>query len=206
MKKFTFIIATLFVATFANAQINLLHTFNGWYTISTDCYGDIYHYVEAPYFYDRMPKVNNGEIIVNLYNPEDFSLYKAITIPISSTYFSITSVSRNIYTQDNKVCFCLSDESGCTIIYNEDAQQIATINGNNPSIVFVKGSYLLITRGLTNSENTTYVYSLPGNGEPSTDIVSPLSPKRSARKIARDGQVLVETETNTYTMQGAEVK
>ena len=50
------------------------------------------------------------------------------------------------------------------------------------------------------------IYSLPGNGEVSTEISAPSSPKRSARKIARGGHVLVETETSTYTLQGAEVK
>lgn len=68
------------------------------------------------------------------------------------------------------------------------------------------GSAQLIIKTYDDSgQNYTYIYSLPGNGM-ATGISTPSSPKRSARKIARDGQVLIETEANIYTMQGQEVK
>ena len=51
----------------------------------------------------------------------------------------------------------------------------------------------------------TNVYSLPGNGE-AQEVSTPSSPKRNARKVAREGRVLVETGSNTNTLQGQEVK
>lgn len=209
MKKSIFILAALLAATFANAQINLLHTFDGYISISMNIYGDQYNYIETSYFYECSPAINNGYATINLYNSEDFSLYKtvlvpALLVPASGSYWYISAVSRNLFTQDNKVCFCLWDADASpknTYVYNEDAQQIAILNGGSPRVVSINGTYRLITSG----EGNTYIYSLPGNGE-STEISAPSSPKRSARKIARDGQVLVETDTNTYTLQGAEVK
>lgn len=213
MKKFTFFLAVLFSATFANAQITLEHTFNGWYSVSSDAYADQYNFIEAPYFYEiRLRTDTEKKVVVNLYDTEDFSLYKSI--PISTTFDGgaiVTSVSKNIFTQDNKVCFCLYEDdyenANETLVYNEDGIQIASLYGTNPCIVKIKGKYRLINRTPTGSGHITYIYSLPGNGEPSTDIVTPITPKRSsARKIARDGQVLVETETSTYTMRGQEIK
>jgi hypothetical protein len=94
-----------------------------------------------------------------------------------------------------------------TLVYNEDGTQIASLLGTNPCIVKIKGKYRLINRTQDKSGNTTYIYSLPGNGEPQA-ISAPSSPKRSssARKIARDGQVLVETDNTIYTLTGQEVK
>ena len=85
---------------------------------------------------------------------------------------------------------------------------IATVKGQTPSLVMVEDRYYLITHGYTYTEGGdkyyTNVYSVPGNGE--AQAISNPSPKRNARKIAREGQVLVETENNTYTLQGQEVK
>ena len=49
---------------------------------------------------------------------------------------------------------------------------------------------------------------LPDGSEPdfSQAISNTSSPKRSARKIAREGQVFVETENNTFDLRGQEVK
>lgn len=214
MKKFTFFLAVLFSATFANAQITLEHTFDGWVTISTDLYGDIYHYIQSPYFYDMEPGDNSSTIkIVNLYDIEDFSLYKSVSIQMSGGY-SVALVSRNILSTDGKVCFMLFSQyqdpespGRYSFIYDEDGRQIATVKGDSPSLVKVNEKYILMTRDEIGDAHKTYIYSVPGNGEPSTDVVAPVSPKRSsARKIARDGQVLVETETSTYTMRGQEIK
>ena len=93
------------------------------------------------------------------------------------------------------------DEDGNALTNNI---QKTTLEGGSSYLLKVNNSYILAVEN--NSENTYDIYSLPGNGDSSTDIVSPSSPKHSARKIARDGQVLVETENNTYTLQGVEAK
>ena len=63
----------------------------------------------------------------------------------------------------------------------------------------------MVYRENDESRRTTSIYSLPGNGEAQA-VSTPSSPKRSARKIVREGQVLVQTDNNTYTLTGAEVK
>ena len=227
MKKFTFILAALFAATFANAQITLEKTLEGFYTLSANLAGDLYHYEQSPYFYNLQIETNTpstpdeptpgaprrlnansqgNKCVLNLYDVEDFSLYRTIEIENVSGS-SICLLSRNILTTDNKVCFCVTgdSENEQSYIYNEDGLLITTIKGNGnipPSLLKVNNKYLLVSR---QGYDKTYIYSVPGNGEAQA-ISTPSSPKRSARKIARDGQVLVETDTNTYTLQGAEVK
>ena len=70
MKKSIFILAALFAATFANAQITLLCSFNGYVNISMNgaigrnshnpCYG----HLEAPYFYESYNDNNIDGLIV----------------------------------------------------------------------------------------------------------------------------------------------
>lgn len=224
MKKSIFIFAALFATTFANAQITLEHTFDGWFTISADMYGDLYNYVQSPYFYNVLvnTKDNNApqpaspervkktkeesKVIVNLYDIEDYSLYKSIQIDPETYVRMLCLVSRNILSTDNKVCFCLFDDGDEeSYIYNEDGELIATIKGTSPSIVRVNEKYLLISRYSKNDKHFTYIYSLPGNGESNVEQVS--SPSRSSvRKFTRNGQVLVQTDNNTYSIQGQEIK
>lgn len=205
MRKSIFIIAALFAATFANAQITLKKTLDGWYSVSADPYGDMYNYVQAPYFYNQILGVESNTCVIYLYDVDDFSLYKTININSTINRESfICLVSKNILSVDNKVCFCIS-KNAQSEIYNEDGVLISTINGSSPSLVWVNDRYLLLSRGYENGQDKTYIYSVPGNGETQA-ISTPSSPKRNARKIAREGQVLVETENNTYTLQGQEVK
>lgn len=222
MKRYIFILATLFVATAAYAQITLEKTLDGFYTISANVAGDLYHYVQSPYFYNLQIETNtptnpndptpgaprrsnaNNKCVLNLYDVDDFSLYKTIEIDNVSGS-TVCLVSRNILTTDNKVCFCITGGDEHSYIYNEDGQLIATINGDGnipPSLLKVNDRYLLVSR---QTYDKTYIYSVPGNGEAQA-VSSPSSPKRSACKIARDGQVLVQTDNNTYTLTGAEVK
>lgn len=218
MKKSIFILAILFASTCANAQIILEHTFEGWATISTNVYGDSYHYIQAPYYYvfkypknepsvpepsdgapERLQKAS-GNSTVMLYNIDDFSLYK--TIEIEGTTASVISlVSRNILSTDNKICFCLVDYyDEQSYIYNEDAELIATLKGISPALVKVDDRYVLILHG--EKEDYTNIYSLPGNGESDLEQVSSPSRSSAARKISRNGQVLVQTDNNTYSMHG----
>lgn len=224
MKKSIFILAALFAAMFVNAQITLEATLDGFYTISANYTGDIYHYEQSPYIYNlkietNSPSVPNEPIqgaprranasnkcVLNLYDVDDFSLYKTIEIEnVTGSYVCL--VSKNILSTDNKVCFCIPGGYGTnqSYIYNEDGQLVATINGDGnipPTLLKVNDRYLLISR---DTYEKTYIYSVPGNGEAQA-ISTPSSPMRSARKIAREGQVLVQTDNNTYTLTGAEVK
>ena len=210
MKKSIFILAALFAATFANAQITLLHTFESWATISVNPYADMYGYdIGAPYFYD-MTIAQDG--IVKLYNIDDFSVYKAVQTPHVGSNFACYLVSRNILTTDNKVCFALSNEgdgSNNIYIYNEDEQLIATVKSQKPSLVMVEDRYYLITHGYTYTEEGqkfyTNVYSVPGNGESGEDVSAPIVP-RNSRKVIKKDQVVVENADKTYTLQGQEVK
>jgi hypothetical protein len=116
-------------------------------------------------------------------------------------------VSKNILSTDNKVCFCITGDYNDhqSYIYNEDGQLISTIKGNGnipPVLLKINNRYLIVSR---EGYDKTYIYSVPGNGEPQA-VSTPSSPKRSARKIARDGQVLVQTDNNTYTLTGVEIK
>lgn len=146
----------------------------------------------------------NNKCVINLYDVDDFSLYKTIEIE-NVTGSSVCLLSKNILSTDNKVCFCITGGDEHSYIYNEDGQLIATINGDGnipPTLLKVNDRYLLISR---DTYEKTYIYSVPGNGEAQA-VSTPSSPKRSARKVARDGQVIVQTDDNTYTLTGAEVK
>ena len=111
MKKSIFVIAALFAATFANAQITLLHVWEGQASVTVNPYASLYGIdFEAPYLYDM--QATNG--IVRLYNKDDFSLYKAVQTPHTERGFECYLVSRNILTTDNKVCFALIDQGTFT--------------------------------------------------------------------------------------------
>lgn len=208
MKKSIFILAALFAATFANAQITLLHTFN------SDVYGSAERYLRGQVLYTQSPYLfnfeadDNGNMTINLFNTDDFSLYKTTNIHLNiSKRFLLYHVSRNILTTDNKTCFIVTVSYGSdkSYIYDEDGQLVETLNGIDPELYKVNDQYLLLTYLHSEEGSLTNVYSLPGNGE-AQEVSTPSSPKRNARKVAREGRVLVETGSNTYTLQGQEVK
>lgn len=221
MRKSIFIIAALFAATFTNAQITLEHTFDGKVMIQTGAteYTQFYTGFEnAPYYYSFNELDLSAQI--QLFDLATFSLYKSITypLPVKTGYnfreCLVAYVTKNLFTTDNKVAFilmCRSEEAEdfCKII-DEDGNVVATLNSGIRSVFISKinNSYKLIAQDgdINGNPAHTYIYSLPGNGEEGQAVSTPSSPKRNARKIARDGQVLVETENNTYTLQGQEVK
>ena len=220
MKKSIFILSALFVVTFADAQITLEGTIPGKFPVSL--------YVEDYYFDCGKIPVTYGDTLVELYN-EDGSIYKTVRFA-PSTQNSMSNVkhaptatkggpdnglylfTRNIFTTDGKVAFVklanerlkVYDEDGTLVADLQDASYtfgIFPINGHMKLIIqesqWDTSTYTYIY--------TTYIYSLPGDGE-ATAVSTPSSPKRSARKIARDGQVLVQTDNNTYTLTGVEIK
>lgn len=208
MRKSIFIIAALFAATFANAQITLEHTFVGSVsapTLTQNIIGD--------YFVVKDKETNS----INVYDGKDYSIVWTLPKPAGKKV-DAWLFSSNIFSTDGKFACVVkfSDEQvndntkSHYYVYNEDNTIIADLGvaWDNEYVCFLKfstGYKLLIEKVCTDYSFTTEIYSLPGNGS-SQAISTPLSPKRNARKIAREGQVLVETENNTYTLQGQEVK
>ena len=220
MKKSIFILAALLAATFANAQISLEHQFNGDIRFGTGI-----QLIDHCFAYSGTTRVFGAyfcdvqDNFVTIYDAFDYSVVKTINVPANSF---VGLISKGIFTTDGKWAYVLYqqtteptglawspyyysmkvvDEDGNALTNNI---QKTTLEGGSSYLLKVNNSYILAVEN--NSENTYDIYSLPGNGDSSTDIVSPSSPKHSARKIARDGQVLVETENNTYTLQGVEAK
>ena len=208
MRKSIFIIAALFAATFANAQITLEHTFVGSVsapTLTQNIIGD--------YFVVKDKETNS----INVYDGKDYSIVWTLPKPAGKKV-DAWLFSSNIFSTDGKFACVVkfSDEQvndntkSHYYVYNEDNTIIADLGvaWDNEYVCFLKfstGYKLLIEKVCTDYSFTTEIYSLPGNGS-SQAVSTPSSPKRNARKIAREGQVLVETENNTYTLQGQEVK
>lgn len=216
MKKTIFILAALFAATLANAQITLVKTLPGAafatanISIGTNGFTPHYGYLESPYLYTCSRSSNQHSCTICLYDKQSLELYKSFTLEKEDTFWFFSYgciVTKNILTTEGKTCICIpgvQNNQCVTCVYDEDGVLVQTLNGICPHIFLMDGGYFLTTFDSWPEVQETYVYSLPGNGEP--QAISNPSPKRSARKIARDGQVLVETDTNTYTLQGAEVK
>ena len=221
MRKSIFIIAALFAATFANAQSTLEGVIAGRFPT--------WIYVDEYYFDCGKLPVIYGDTLVELYNT-DGTLYKTIRFAPSTQNNAINNVnrapsavmggpssgcylfSRNIFTTDGKVAFVRWANNHLSV-YDEDGTLVSDLqdSDSNFGIFPVDGFWkLIIQEDKWDSETYTssyklYVYSLPGNGEAQA-VSTPSSPKRSARKISRDGQVLVETDNNIYTLQGQELK
>lgn len=208
MKKSFFILVALFAATFANAQITLLHIFESNVSVTVNPYASIYGYnIEAPYFYESDQDSNNEGLILNLYEKDDFSLYKSVHITNIGDCGLAELVSRNIFTTDNKVCFTVTTGDGKLCIYNEDGQLVETLleggYGYNSYIVSVDGKYLLIVS--KSYGQGARIYSLPGNGE-AQDVETPSAPRKSARKVLKKDQVYIESPDHIYDTQGKMVR
>ncbi len=208
MKKSIFVLAALLAATFANAQITLEHTFVGFVsapTLTQNIIGD--------YFVLKDKETNS----INVYDGKDYSIVWTLPKPAGKKV-DAWLFSSNIFSTDGKFACVVkfSDEQvndntkSHYYVYNEDNTIIADLGvaWDNEYVRFLKfstGYKLLMEKVSADYSCTTEIYSLPGNGETQA-ICTPSSPKRAARKIARNGQVLVQTDNNTYTLTGAEVK
>ena len=220
MKKSIFILAALCAATFANAQITLEKTYNGalypfTYTnsgfLQKYIYGDLY----IEYLQDyQNPSEDYTIVIHDAYSYDELTRF---TTPKGKNGWFITT--RGYFSNSNEVITLLS-QNGHLVLISESGElfqdlgefdidnvvempQILTLSDRSCKLWFiVRGGYNDVTGEKIFS---TYIYSLPGNGKVQS-VSTPSSPKRSARKIAREGQVLVETESNTFTLQGQEMK
>ena len=194
MRKTIFIIAALFAATFANAQITLERTFEGG-NLQVCTNGGNHSWNEtteyqAPYFFiwdESEYGASEYSCWLELYDPETLELYKRL---VFKQYTLIYYITQNIFTTDNKVTFIANGK-----IMDEDGKVVFDMNldsykGIGPyDLVKIKGEYKLLVHVNDDGVGKTLLYSLPGNGEVQA-ISTPSSPKRSAHKIARDGQVL----------------
>lgn len=209
MKKSIFIFAAFFAATFANAQITLEYTYNTSYfflpnigegaDIYTYCYGDVYCLYEKD-VPSCIEDCSGHYTVIDAYNHEELGRFE-LTEPFIA--------ARNLFTTDNSLVV-LTKKDGDLVLMAVDktiVQNLGAKSVTQPNIkIFLlpDGSYKMILR-IHQEGWKTEVYSLPGKGVP-TEITSPAPQRSSSRKIVRDGQVFVETENNTYTLQGQEVK
>ena len=213
MKKSIFILAALFAATIVNAQITLEKVIVGNVNFPQANYGGTSH-----------SDVIYGDIILSTrYDQEAdqsyITLYDAYTYDeyISDAPWNSSTLllfAKGYLTNDNRVTYLTEIQDGeNSHIYvrnlnHENIADLGEVNGHVYAKIIYKwsdGSARLILYTSDNDNNYNYIYSLPNNGM-ATGISTPSSPKRSARKIAKGGQVLIETEANTYTLQGQEVK
>lgn len=220
MKKSIFMLAAMIAATFANAQITLLHTFEnqinfGWgiAILEGGRYGD--HGIVGNFIYEEDEDLG----IINIYNANDGSLYKTITKKAGCSY---TLLSRGIFTADNKWSFVTYERSNtigwedcsfedCKYYYTikiqtEYGETLATLSTNAfcedlVTLVKVENAYKLLVKN-----NTKYdFYSLPGNGE-AQDVETPSAPRKSARKVLKKDQVYIESPDHIYDTQGKMVR
>ena len=206
MKKSIFILAALFAATFANAQITL----EGTITTLENCttlVGD------EQYFDIGYIPVHESDSVFKLYNT-DGTLYKQANLPIHKGAEwhsgSLKLECKNFFTNDDKICVVQVSE-GYVAVYNEDGQLVKDFGymSSYPylGIQKINGVYkfFIETYAFDSLLYTLRVYSLPGNGE-FQDVVSPSAPRKSARKILHNDQVIIENADHTYTLTGQELK
>jgi len=217
MKKFTIIFAALFAANMVSAQITLEHTFN--YNLRAphavmdengETIGDVLAY------YD-----NETLVCIDALSCDEIA---RITIPGMKRY---DMIAKNIYSNDGLIGFLARDTEGKgaygnAYIYNQNGIKLADL-GECYFVSMVKlssGYKLVVYRyeeklvGKDEYENPIYsaqystdIYSLPGTGDSSVDVMSPVSPRRSStRKYLHNDQVLIENADHTYTLTGQELK
>ncbi len=207
MKKSVFVLAAIFAAAFANAQITLEHTFSGSIdapTINAIVLGD---------YYIQKDKTNN---IITVYDANDYSVVWSLRMPNNA---SARLFSTNIFTTDGKfACIVKTIDDSKTdntrshlYVYDEEKNIIADLGTawaiEGPSLVKVSTGYKLHVEkyALDYSSRTTEIYSLPGNGV-ATDVNELFAPRHNARKYLHNDQVLIDSNERTYNMQGKQVK
>ena len=229
-KKSLFILAALITATFVNAQITLEQTFPNQAVWPADAFnGDVMtlkqcnqygRYGEngingasklpCPFYYTVTLLVKNSNSNEDLYelqflNRSDYSTYKTIRLT-ECELSNARAISYNVFAT-NKIALITADDYGWKV-KDEDGNILYSFDWNEHGYIFIEkygSEWKLIEVYDDDDTHYTKIYSLPGSGD--TQAVStPSSSKHSARKIVREGQVLVETGNNTYTLHGQELK
>ena len=223
MKKSIFILAALFAATFANAQITLEKTFGsmvdlgsevpilqGYSIVHGSRQSRAFPLVVGPYIVET--QWTGSAAVYDVYDFNTLTLLKTFTstdlVPAGDHYGLI---SRGIFTTDNKWAWAYIQNDELFIV-TEDNTELLRVNNctgysGEPFIIKVNEQYkLVVTVKAGDMSYETQLYSLPGKGDTGQDIETPVAPRSSARKVLKKDQVLVENADKTYTLQGQEVK
>lgn len=207
MKKTILLIAALFVAAMASAQITKVATLDGTVFI----YGNDGACGNVLFSEETME--NEAKFV---FYDDNFNNYKTLTINKTdpSYHVYIVQVSRNYFTTDGKVCFIyheyyILDNKYMAVrndLINEDGQIVYSFGKEygDSGIVYKIGEHYYL---LYPNNKKTDIYQLPGNGEPSTDIGSaPAITPRAIRKAIHQGQIIVNTPEHDYTVDGQTLK
>ena len=220
MKKSIFIIVALFVATFANAELTPEYstpvTEEGCLTSTSTLFRSSetqHEFLQTifPFFIKYVP-IGEYDFKFEFLNPfDDYSVYKAINgIIVYELEENCVAATYDIFAVD-KLAFLIGIEGmsssyvGYKII-DEDGNVLLNLQGNILNIAKYGDTWKMLVHNSGNDR--VEVYSFPGDGSMpnSSEAISNPSPKHNAKKIVREGQVLVETEKNTYDLRGQEVR
>lgn len=207
MKKILLCLVMLVTAATMNAQIELEHVFDGLFMIQYQTYNRIEGLHDM-----ILIEGDDGKLYV--YNL-DYSLY--------GVFDAAHSVTRNIFTTDNKISFVRTVDEG---EYPNYKSKVTIFNENNKIIQSFQfegwvstsafpikmGTHykLVVMERLTNPERyKTYIYSCPGNGEATTSVENvPTKVKRNAYPNPASDLVTLPYEVDgatsmkIYDMQG----
>lgn len=227
MKKSIIILAALFAATFANAELTPEFSENyaeSSYVLFYGGYGnEKYELPTCPFVirWTRIGGEGSGKTRWDFLNPSNnYSVYKTIDFNDDQDILAITY---DIFAVDKLAFLMINDiyDDGCNgdctsnlKIIDEDGTIILDIPYVDPYVFIRKygTTWKMLVREKNNLDynGTEYfkIYSFPGDGSMpnSSEAISNPSPKHNAKKIVREGQVLVETENNTYDLRGQEVR
>lgn len=222
MKKSIFIIAALLAATFSKAELTPDYTFPSSDASSYILPADFLTYdVQLPKnFPTTLPQcpfllrynVQGDNATYTLLNPFDYSEYKTIDpVLFNNDNYKLLAAVYDVFVVD-KLAFLLAKTDGSSFkIIDEDGNVILEQRDQETwwGITQFGSVWKLVTTTPYGSNGViSKIYTFPGDGSmpQAAQAISNPSPKKNARKVAREGQVLVETENSTYTLQGQEVK
>ena len=214
MRKSIFVLAALFAATFANAQITKVGEVAGRLQVYTNnmAIGNV--------LYSQIRQ--GAQVSIKLYNLSGVFIQEYKTININKVAegneFQIEHLSKNYFTTDGKICFLYHEYSGsypdfvvekCHIM-DEDGNIVYDITDKpfyeGSTVYNIGDTYYLVLHGLLSTDKS-YIYALPGNGDETTDVNEVSAPRHNnARKYLHNDQVLIDSNEKTYTIQGQEVR
>lgn len=211
--KSIFLLAVLFAATFANAQITKVGEVEGRLQMYTN------NMTVGNVLYSEIKQ--GAQVIIKLYNLSGAFIqeYKTITLNkvAEDNDIQIEHLSKNYFTTDGKICFLYHEYSGqypnfvvekCQVI-DEDGNIVYDITEKpfyeGSSVYRIGNAYYLVFYALL-SVDKSYIFALPGNGNTSDDVVTPSAPRRTARKFLHNDQVLIDNNEQIFNAQGARVR
>ena len=213
MRKSIFVLAALFAATVANAQITKVGEVAGRLKVHTDnsTIGNV--------LYSEIKQ--ESQVSIKIYNLSGTFIqeYKTININKEAAANSVyvEHISKNYFTSDGKICFLYYEYSGtypnfvvvkCHVM-DEDGKVVydfTDVPFHEGSYVYnIDGAYYLVIEDILTSPSKSYIYALPGSGE-ATDVDEVSAPRRNIRKYLQNDQVLIDSNDKTYTIQGQEVR